>query len=148
MTIQNLRVACAELDTGQDCCPVPDGQEPDQDRTSRPVDGHWSVPVPGTGLSIQAWTDGTRGWWHILPSLEIHERAQSLDDPELTGLLSYRYQKQQDAIDAGRQAWTLLAEQVEPEADDVDGLSGLAAATEQEPGRPDQATGHQAQVQK
>lgn len=98
MTIQNLRVACsdgfrqeqAELDTGQDCCPVPAGQEPDQDRTGRPVDGHWSVPVPGAGLSIQAWTDGTRGWWHILPSLEIHERAQSLDDPELTGLLSYQ----------------------------------------------------------
>ena len=41
-------------------------------------------------VSIQAWTDGTRGWWHILPSLEIHERAQSLDDPELTGLLSDR----------------------------------------------------------
>ena len=68
----------AELDTGQDCCPVPAGQEPEQDRQGRPVVG-LSVSVSGTGLSIQAWTDGTRGWWHILPSLEIHERAQSLD---------------------------------------------------------------------
>ena len=69
---------------------VPDGQTLEQDRTSRPVDGHWSVPVPGTGLSIQAWTDGTRGWWHILPSLEIYEQAQSLDDPDLTGLPGYQ----------------------------------------------------------
>ena len=106
----------AELDTGLDCCPVPDGQEPEQDRTSSPVAG-LSVPVSGTGLSIQAWTDGTRGWWHILPSLEIQKRAQSLDDPDLTGLLSYRYQKQQDAMSAGRQVWTLLTEQAEPVAE-------------------------------
>lgn len=53
------------------------------------MNGNWSVLVPGTGLSIQAWTDGTRGWWYLLPSLEIHEQAQSLDDPDLTGLPGY-----------------------------------------------------------